>query len=407
MARWYCGVRGVVPLVERSFLIRVAFTLIGGKNWTGGHNYLLNLLRALVTHQRAAVIPVLFVPADIDAEPFMALPGIEVVHSKLLNSRYRKTHMVQALLWGRVPSLVRLFSAHRIDLVFEAAQFFGWRIGFPTIAWIPDFQHKELPHLFSKSGWWKREIGFRAQIIGGRRIMLSSNDAKNACERYYPATKGRTRSVHFAIPAGASSDFVEARSIADSYGLPPNFIFMPNQFWRHKNHLLVLDALNILRGRGVNIVVAASGKEHDPRSQEYFPEFVQDLKTHGLESSFRLLGLISYADLGALMRCCQAMLNPSLFEGWSTTVEEARALATPVLLSDLDVHREQMGSAASYFSRNSAESLADSLQAIPPFNSSERELAVQSAQLSADDRVCFFAQEFARLVEDTKNARLR
>ena len=36
-----------------------------------------------------------------------------------------------------------------------------------------------------------------------------------------------------------------------------------------------------------------------------------------------------------------ALLNPSHFEGWSTTVEEARALGVPMLLSDLDVHLEQ------------------------------------------------------------------
>jgi glycosyltransferase involved in cell wall biosynthesis len=390
-------------------LIRVAFTLIGGQNWTGGHNYLLNLLQALATHQGAVIAPVLFVPAgdDIGAEAFMALSGIEVVRSELLDARHRKTQLLQALLWGRVPRLVRLFSEQRIDLVFEAAQFFGWRLGLPSIAWIPDFQHRALPHLFPKSAWWKREIGFRAQIIGGRAIMLSSNDAKHACERYYPATQGRTRTVHFAMPAGAALDFAAARTIADSYGLRPNFIFMPNQFWRHKNHMRVLDALSILRGRGVDIVVAASGKQYDPRAPEYFFEFEQMLKARGLDTSLHLLGLIPYAHLGALMRCCQAMLNPSLFEGWSTTVEEARALATPMLLSDLDVHREQMGAAAHYFRRDSAEALADMLQTAPPFNGPERELALQSARLVADDRVRAFAQDFARLARDTVETRLK
>ena len=390
-------------------MIRVAFTLIGGQNWTGGHNYLLNLLQALATHQGAVIAPVLFVPAgdDIGAEAFMALPGIEVVRSELLDARHRKTQLLQALLWGRVPGLVRLFSEQRIDLVFEAAQFFGWRLGLPSIAWIPDFQHRALPHLFPKSAWWKREIGFRAQIIGGRAIMLSSNDAKHACERYYPATKGRARTVHFAMPAGAALDFSAARAIADSYGLRPNFIFMPNQFWRHKNHMRVLDALSILRARGVDVVVAASGKQYDPRAPEYFSEFEQMLKARGLDTSLHLLGLIPYAHLGALMRCCQAMLNPSLFEGWSTTVEEARALATPMLLSDLDVHREQMGAAAHYFRRDSAEALADMLQAAPPFNGPERELALQSAHLVVDDRVRTFAQDFARLARDTVETRLK
>jgi glycosyltransferase involved in cell wall biosynthesis len=41
------------------------------------------------------------------------------------------------------------------------------------------------------------------------------------------------------------------------------------------------------------------------------------------------------------MRASTALINPSLFEGWSTTVEEAKSTGTPMILSDLGVHREQ------------------------------------------------------------------
>jgi glycosyltransferase involved in cell wall biosynthesis len=388
-------------------LIRVAFTLIGGKNWTGGHNYLLNLLQALTAHQGQAIAPVLFVPADEDvgAEAFEALHGVEVVRSRLFNTGYRKSQLLAALLWGRVPALSALFAAHRINVVFEAAQFFGWRLGLPAIAWIPDFQHKALPHLFSKSAWWKREIGFRAQIIGGRAIMLSSDDAKRACEHYYPATVGRTHTVRFAVPTPDIPDPAVARTVAERYGLPPNFVFMPNQFWRHKNHMIVLEALSILRNRGSDIVVAAPGKQHDPRAPEYFPSFERRLKERGLDASLRLLGLIPYEHLGALMRCCQAMLNPSLFEGWSTTVEEARAMATPMLLSDIDVHREQMGAGAKYFRRDSAVDLADLLEQTPPFDGPAREAAFSAARCEAASRVCRFAEDFARFAREASEAR--
>ena len=56
-----------------------------------------------------------------------------------------------------------------------------------------------------------------------------------------------------------------------------------------------------------------------------------------------------------------AVLNPSLFEGWSTTVEEARALQVPMVLSDLPVHQEQADGIARFFDRTSASSLADAL----------------------------------------------
>ncbi len=377
--------------------MRVAFTLIGGKDWTGGYNYLMNLLAVLGQHQQDRLTPVLFVGESFsadDAAPFTAIPGVEIVWTPLLNASRRTGSLIQAMLLGRDIRFQRLFRAHRIDVVFESAQFFGWRLGIPAIAWIPDFQHKVLPHLFSRGAWWKREIGFRAQVLGERTIMLSSEDARHACERYYLSTRGRTRTVHFAVPPAPEIPYAEARAIADSYGLPRQFFFMPNQFWRHKNHGLVLDALSILRQRGKPVVVAASGKQSDPRAPGYFPAFRDRLEQLGLQDMFRMLGMIPYPHLASLMRASTALLNPSLFEGWSTTVEEARSQGTPMVLSDLDVHREQMGQDALYFARHSAQSLADALGGFVPLDESQRMQRADAARDAALQRVEQFARDF-------------
>jgi len=381
--------------------MRVAFTLIGGKNWTGGQNYLLNLLDVLVRHQATMLTPVLFVGEDgaEAAAPFHAIAGLEVIYTSCLDTKRRKSALLQALLWGKNSCLERVLSQHRIDLVFESAQFFGWRLDMPAIAWIPDFQHRGLPHLFSRGAWWKREIGFRAQVASGRTIMLSSEDARRACEHYYPSTRGRTRTVHFAIPPGSKIAYAEARAIANTYNLPEQFIFMPNQFWRHKNHQLVLDALKILNARGHQIVIAASGKQEDPRDPDYVPTFLAALEKNKMQQSLRLLGLIPYAHLAHLMHTCTALLNPSLFEGWSTTVEEARAMGTPMILSDLEVHHEQMGENATYFERGSAQSLANVLERMAYPQPSQRVSQYETARNHALHRTEKFASDFVSLAE--------
>jgi glycosyltransferase involved in cell wall biosynthesis len=383
-------------------MVRVAFTLIGGKNWTGGQNYLLNLLTVLNQHQKAHLTPVLFVEQTCDVndlDVFKSIPNIEVVQTPLLNTSRRLRSLAQAMLIGRDIALQRLFAAHKIDVVFEAAQFFGWRIGIPAIAWIPDFQHRVLPHLFSKHAWWKREIGFRCQVLAGRTIMLSSEDARDACERYYPSTKRRTRVVSFAVPPSAPISFESARAIANSYGLPEQFFFMPNQFWRHKNHFLVLEALNILRKQGKRVVIAASGKQTDPRAPDYFPAFNAKLAENELQDMFKLLGLIPYEHLSMLLQASCALLNPSLFEGWSTTVEEARTIGTPMLLSDIDVHKEQMGNEALYFDCHSAQSLADTLGKFIPLDTNQRMLHTEAAQKLSLQRVEKFACDFVALAK--------
>jgi len=381
---------------------RVAFTLIGGSNWTGGYNYLLNLLNALSRYQSERITPVLFVAEECAEElgELAAVKNIEILTTPLLNAHRRRSSLIQSLLWGRDSAMQDLFMQHHIDLVFENAQFWGWRLAIPVIAWIPDFQHRILPHLFPRGAWWKRETGFRMQVAGGRTIMLSSEDARQDCERYYRSTRGRTRVIHFAVPPSAGLNIKAARSIADSYGLPERFIFLPNQFWRHKNHMLVLEALAILKRRACHIVVAASGKQDDVRDPAYFPELQALLEKEGLKQEFRMLGLIPYEHVRALMRACTRMLNSSLLEGWSTTVEEARVQGTPMLLSDLAVHKEQMGDQATYFQRHSASSLADALEEIVVLDESQRESLAEAARASAVAGVEKFAGNFVALVDD-------
>ena len=59
------------------------------------------------------------------------------------------------------------------------------------------------------------------------------------------------------------------------------------------------------------------------------------------------------------MRAAVAVINPSLFEGWSTTVEEAKSIGVPQLLSDLPVHREQSPLLCKYFDPHNSEDVAD------------------------------------------------
>jgi hypothetical protein len=81
-----------------------------------------------------------------------------------------------------------------------------------------------------------------------------------------------------------------------------------------------------------------------------------------LESKFMVLGLVARASCWGLMRHAIAVLNPSRFEGWSSTVEEARALGVNTILSDIDVHREQAPVGSLFFETGNEASLADRMQ---------------------------------------------
>ena len=383
-------------------MIRVAFTLIGRRSWTGGHNYLVNLLHALSEHGSSRVQPVLFLGEDVEANvraPFEAIPGIEVVRRRRFDDVLSASRLRDAALLGSDRLALREFRAHHVSAVFEAAQFYGWRIDLPAIAWVPDFQHRHLRKMFGFKSYWRREIGLRAQILSGRHFMLSSEDARRDCERFYPSTRGRTHVVRFAIPSPQGITFADARATADLYGLPDIFFYLPNQFWSHKNHECVIEALRLLKAKGSRVVIAASGLQDDPRNPRHTLRLKALIREYGLDQNFLLLGLIPHQHVLALMRASSALINPSEFEGWSTTVEEAKAAGTPMILSSLRVHREQAQTNALYFDASSPEQLASILETFVPLAAPERHLLAEKARRVAADAVRRYADEFCALIE--------
>ena len=374
---------------------RLAFTHIPRRLWAGGYNYQSNLFAALSKFRPGEFAPVLFAGTgddDADLAPLAAIPGVEVVRSAAFEGR---AGLAAALALGLDREAATEFRTNRIDVVFESARFFGWRLPYPAVAWFPDFQHRRLPQLFPAAARWRREAGFRMQIASGRTIMLSSESSHRDFRTFYPGAKGEACIVRFATQPSPKFLTTNPVEVVAQYQLPERYFYLPNQFYTHKNHQVVVDALAILAQRGFDAVVCASGSTEDRRERGHFDEVMRRVRSLGLEKRFLHLGMIPLSHVYALLRACTALINPSRSEGWSTTVEEAKSFGVPMILSDLDVHREQTTGTARYFGTDDPATLADHLvqaaqESVAPL--------VRSLVPDHDDRVAAFATDFANTI---------
>jgi len=381
-------------------LNNVAFTLIGGYAWFGGYNYQVNLIKALLKYQHARVNPILFLGEDTDkriVDRFKEIDGLHIIQSTTFDEKLKLTRLLKAIFFGKDYQALNIFSTYQIDVVFEVANFYGWRFPIPSIAWIPDLQHRQMKHLFSFFGYWKRELGFQFQLRSGRKMMFSSEDAKATFERFYPPSNGKTHVARFAIPTQeCQEDIVKIRDI---YKVPQHFFFLPNQFWKHKNHECVIKALAVTKEQGHEIVVVSTGQQSDFRDALYFPKIESLVKELGLVDNFIMLGVVPYQHIIGLMQSCDALINPSLFEGWSTTVEEAKSLGVKMLLSDLPVHREQAIESADFFDPTEPNALAQLLINFQVASENEKKVRLDQAKINSNFKVEAFANTFVNLVE--------
>jgi glycosyltransferase involved in cell wall biosynthesis len=341
--------------------------MIGGDFWTGGLNYLESLLSAIQAHAGDRIQPVLFAGPGVSAASLDRLTPY-LASSPLLDRAWdrgswsRPGKMLSTLLLGRDPTIDRQLHQARVEVLFQHSTWLGHRFRFPTIAWIPDFQHLHRPDMFTTVERLKRSAGYELVTRTASALMVSSVDARRDCERFYPRTAGRVHAVPFTPRMDVAPSQVALQATRDKYRLPERYLFMPNQLWLHKNHLNVVSAMQRLAAEGRRPAIIACGNPQDYRQPDHPARVIQAIERSGLGDHLRFLGMVPRLDLACLLRLSSGLLNPSFFEGWSTTVEEAKAFGIPLVLSDIPVHREQSaGLQAEFFAADDPGKMADAI----------------------------------------------
>jgi glycosyltransferase involved in cell wall biosynthesis len=157
-----------------------------------------------------------------------------------------------------------------------------------------------------------------------------------------------------------------------------------------------------LLDKGVDdILLLCSGHMNDDRNLQHMESLRQFVRENALEKNIRFLGLIPYGDVVGLMRNAVSVINPSLFEGWSTTVEEAKSIGKNLILSDIEVHREQSPSGAVYFNPHDHAGLAAIMKENWESRSGGPDLELETAaRENLLPRTTVFATGFQNLVLD-------
>ena len=339
---------------------RIGFVLPSGE-WLGGRNYLRNLFAALRSVPGNSIEPVVFtgsMAGDLGTD----FPGIDIIRTSALE---RKTpgwlaRKVIAKSTPRDSILERILKRNGVSVLSHCFHL-GRQDSIKTIAWIPDFQHLHLPELFSEQELRHRNKEYRELCEKCDKVIISSECARADLLAFAPQSAHKAELLHFVASPAPLDRAASLTSLQDTYKFHGNYFLLPNQFWKHKNHRVVLSALMILKQRKEPFLVLATGSTEDSRNPDFFQSLMRFATECDVLDCFRVLGKIPFDHLVGLMRYSTAFINPSHFEGWSTSVEEAKSMGKQIVLSDLPVHREQSPDRAFFFPPDDAEALALSM----------------------------------------------
>lgn len=195
--------------------------------------------------------------------------------------------------------------------------------------------------MFSARERLERDRDFQALLAKAAVVLVNAADVASDLRRYYPASKAEIMPLPFA--ACAEREWFDGESgVLGRYGVETPFFLCSNQFWKHKNHRLVLQAVALARAQGRPVRFVLTGDTKDYRHPEYYPGLLAEIDQTGIAGDLRILGFIPKNDQVALMREAVAVVQPSLFEGGpgGGSIYNAVALGRPTIVSDLPVNRE-------------------------------------------------------------------
>jgi glycosyltransferase involved in cell wall biosynthesis len=340
-------------------MANIAFIYTPSESWIGGKNYYLSLFTEL--NKSATLDQVyIFTGKDYRTPELNQFPNLTVVYTSVLNNKFTRLHQVCNLFISENIYLLPIFRKYKIDYLSHS--YVSNIFGVKSLPWIPDFQHCCLPELFKQKELKRRDKRINKYLKSGSIIVSSKAAYDDAYKYFSPVNKVY---IYRFKPMAVSNDNCISRDVLEKrFGVKFPYAFLPNQFWKHKNHLIIFESVAILKAKGINVNLICTGSFSDYRNPEYSSQVKEKIKLLGVSDNINLLGMVDRDIFNSLLGNSLFLINPSLFEGWSTTVEEGKQLSKPMLLSNIPVHKEQVENyrgKATFFDPLSIDSCAEQL----------------------------------------------
>ncbi len=344
-------------------MLKVGFIINFNSNkWLGGFNLVINLIKSLSLLKDKKIKPILIIDRKLPSGILKGL-NVEVVKTNyfLKEKTYKRIfNKILIFLLGKSYIYEKLFKDLKIDVVSHTLLPLGKNSSLKSFPWIPDFQYYHYPENFSFKNRILKKINIYLARKHSNKIILSSKNARNDLKKIsYKAYKNSIVNP-FVFDLIERKKILNLKRIQKKYKFKNNFLYLPNQYFVHKNHIVVLKALKeaLKDEKNKDITIVSTGFNNDHRDPAYFNRLNSFIKKNKLTKNYLYLGIVPYEDMMSLIYNSISLINPSNFEGWSSSVEQAKSMGKKIILSNIAVHKEQDPKRAEFFDKNNHHELA-------------------------------------------------
>jgi glycosyltransferase involved in cell wall biosynthesis len=238
--------------------------------------------------------------------------------------------------------------------------------------------------------WWLARLG-RALARAARVIAVSESTRQDLLElssvdpaRVTVIPLGVDRSVFRPLPPE------DVQTVRSRFGLNGPYVLFLGGIEPRKNFQTLLAAFARL-DRGVRLVIAGASVEWNPEGTDLLRQALEEAPPD-VQSRVLRAGYLTDGDKVALVSGAEALVYPSLYEGFGLPVLEAMACGTPVVASDRSSVPEVAGDAALLVDPVDPEAIAAAVARVL----SDRALSQRLREAGFDRATRFTWEETAR-----------
>ena len=237
------------------------------------------------------------------------------------------------------------FEKHKVDLLYFTApsglSLFLERLNYIITVW--DLCHRdfpEFPEVRTNLEFEHRENFFKQSLPKAIAVIAESQFGKDNIVRRYAIDPSRVHCIPLSPAIHTKSKNITNYDPRQKLGISKEepFIFYPAQFWPHKNHILILEAISLLLKED-KLKVHAFFCGSDCGNLEFILESARRLK---IDHLVHYLGFVSDEQIIGCYKNSLALIMPSYFGPTNIPPLEAFSLGTPAIVADLPGIKNQV-----------------------------------------------------------------
>ncbi len=373
---------------------RIGLFFLAGENWLGGVYYIQNIIKALKYLQESEQPEIVLIcngisktyAADIE------YPRLEIISYPVTQPRL--VTYLRSIILRKNFFVGTIIKDNKLDGLFPLYDFIGKIKGESNckiIAWYPDLQHKIYPQYFSWTSRWLRDFRIKKMLKNAPDLVLSSRDTLSHFKKFYKfSPQLRLHILPFCVVN--NNKLTDFNILGEKYAISKDYFIVSNQFYEHKNHFLLLKSVRALKERGIESLLYLTGKFENYNKPGYIEQLSAFIKENRLEDSVIILGIIPREEQLSLIKHSIALIQPSKFEGWNTSIEAAKSFGATVVCSNIDVHTAQLGENAYYFDRDNPIELSVLMEGLM-----NKKLPANKYKADYEKKIYNFANSFLSL----------